>query len=153
MALARALQACAKESESPVGILCDVAWKLQWCMAPILVLNSDKKVEAALLRPVEGECGTSPTLEEEATLLGDIKPEIKHEIGPPYVPEQLEVCVQVQPAKQTATLTASLLFPSSQPSHIPPQKANEPWEKAIGVDAISAAQWIWAYLEENFKVP
>ena len=57
-----------------------------------------KIVEASLLRPIEGECRTSLTPEEEATLLGNIKPEIKHKIELPQVPEQLEICGQVQPA-------------------------------------------------------
>ena len=87
MALARALQACAKESGFPTGVLCDVAQELQWCMAPLLVLNGDKIVEASLLRPIEGECRTPPTPEEEAALLGnikhEIKPDIKHKIEPP----------------------------------------------------------------------
>ena len=60
MALAKLLQACTKESGFPTGVLCDVMWELQWCMAPLLVLKSDEIVEASLLRPIEGECGTSP---------------------------------------------------------------------------------------------
>ena len=82
MALARVLQAHAEESWFPTGVLCGAVWKLQWCMAPLLVLNSDEIVEASLLQPIEGECRTSPTPEEEATLLGNVKPNIKHEIKP-----------------------------------------------------------------------
>ena len=71
-ALARSLQACAEKSGFPTGVLCDVAWELQWCMALLLVLNSNEIVKASFLRPIEGECGTTPTPEEEATLLGNI---------------------------------------------------------------------------------
>ena len=60
MALARMLQAHAKGSGFPTGVLCDVAWELQWCIALLLVLNGDEIVEASLLRLIEGECGTSP---------------------------------------------------------------------------------------------
>ena len=103
MASARALQACAEESGFPTRVFCDVAWELQWCMAPLLVLNGVKIVEASILRPIEGECRTSPTSEEEAALLGDIelniKTDIKHEIELPQGPGQLEICEQVQPAE------------------------------------------------------
>ena len=74
-------------------------------MAPLLVLNGNEIVEATVLRSIGGECGTSPTPEEEeATLLGDIKhdikpkikyklkPKIKHHIELLQVPEQLEIC-------------------------------------------------------------
>ena len=132
MALARVLQACAEESGSPSGVLCDVAQEIQWCMDPLLILNGNEIVEASLLRTVKGECGTSPTPEEEVTLLHDIKPKIKHKTELPQVPEQLGIHEQVQPVEQTATPTASFLSPPSQTRHLPPQKANEPQEKAIG---------------------
>ena len=153
MALARALQVCAKESGFPTGALSDVTSELQQCMVPLLVLNGDKIVEASLLRPVDGECRTSPTPEEEATLLGNINYETKCKIELPPVPEQLEICEQVQPAVQIAAPTASLPSPASQPSHLPSQKAKKPWERANRMDAVSAAQLVWAYLEENYRVP
>ena len=90
-----------------------------------------------------------PIPEEEAALLGDIKPEIKHEIKPPQVPEQLENCEQVQPAKLIATPTASLPSHPSQLSNLPSFKVKKPWNKPTGVDAISATQWVQAYLQEN----
>ena len=68
-------------------------------MVPLLVLNGNEIVEASLLRPIEGKCGVSPTPEDEATLLGNIKHEIKHEIELPQVPRQLEIHEQVQPAE------------------------------------------------------
>ena len=39
LALARVLQAYAKESGCPTGVLCEVEWELQLCMAPLLVFN------------------------------------------------------------------------------------------------------------------
>ena len=54
----------------------------------------------------------SPTPEEEAILLGDIKyetkPEIKHEVELSQVPEQLEIHEQVQPEELIAISTAFL---------------------------------------------
>ena len=39
-------------------------------MAPLMRLSGDNIVEASLSEPTDDECGTSPTLEEEAVLLG-----------------------------------------------------------------------------------
>ena len=85
LALAWVMQAHTEESGFPLGVLCDVAQELQQCMAPLLVHNSNKIVEASLLRPVEGECSPSP-LPEEAALMGDIKADIMPDIMPPQVP-------------------------------------------------------------------
>ena len=74
------------------------------CKAPLLALNRNEIVEASLLSCTGEEHRASPTPEEEATLLGDIK----HKIEPPQVQEPLEVHEQVHPAEQTATPTASL---------------------------------------------
>ena len=148
MALARALQACTKESGSPIGVLCDAAQELQWYMAPLLILNGDKIVDASLSRPIKGECRTSPTPEEEATLLGNIKPEIKHKTELPQVPEQLEICEQVQLHRELPLLQL-LSHPLLLNQGTSPKKASEPQEKAIGADAISATQWVQAYHEEN----
>ena len=41
-------------------------------------------------------------------------------------------------------------FPTKAPLF---PEGNEPWEKAIGVDTVSGNQWVWAYLEENKRVP
>ena len=70
LALAHALQACAERLGVPTGVLCDVVWKLQRCMAPLMSLSGDDIVEASLLEPAGEEHRTSPTLEEEAFLLG-----------------------------------------------------------------------------------
>ena len=172
LVLARAWQTHAEESGFPTGVLCDVVWELHWCMTPLLVFSGDEIVEASLLRPIEGECRTSP-MPEEATLLGDSKPDIKPDTQPnikpdikpniksdikpdielSQVPEQLEICEQVQPAEQTATPTVSIPSPASQPSPLPFQKAKKSWERATEVDAIGATQLVWAYLEENYGVP
>ena len=157
LTLTRALQASIEESGFPTGVLSDAAWELQWCMAPLLFLNGDEIVEASLLRPIEGEHGTSPMPEEEAAFLGDIKPDIKPnikpDIKPPQVPEQLEIHEQVQPTEQTATPTAPIPSPPSQPSPLPSQKVKNPWERATKADTTSAALWVWAYIEENYRVP
>ena len=63
-----------------------------------------------LLKPTGQEHGTSPTLEEEATILG-------REIKPPQVlgslPEQPEICRFVEPAKQSTTPGVSSPSPMS----------------------------------------
>ena len=117
-------------------------------MAPLLALNCDEIVEASLLKSIDGEWETSPMPEEEATLLDNVKPDIKV----PQVPEQLEVLEQVQPAEQTVTPTASLPSPPSPPSFLPSQKAKKPQNRATGVDPIGPTKWVWSYLEENYRV-
>ena len=47
MALAQVLQACAKESGFPAGVLCVSAQELQKCMAPLLAFSGDGIVEAS----------------------------------------------------------------------------------------------------------
>ena len=74
------LQAHTKESSCPTVVLGEASRELQWCMAPLLALNGDEIVEASLLQSVEGECRTFPMPEEEATLLGNVKPEIQLDI-------------------------------------------------------------------------
>ena len=63
-----------------MGALCIVAQELQKCMAPLMNLNGDDIVEASLLELIGNELRTSPTLEEDAALLGE-------ELKPPEVPE------------------------------------------------------------------
>ena len=148
-ALARTPQAHTKESECPTGVLCEAAWELQLCMAALLVLNSNEIVEPLLQKAVEGECGTPLTPEEEAALLGNIKPDIEV----PQVPEWLEIHEQVQSAEQTAAPTAPFISLPSPPSPLPSPRAKKPKERAARVDAISVTQWVWSYLEENYRVP
>ena len=82
------------------------------CVAPLETLSGNEIVEASLLRPTGEECRTSPIPEEEATLLGKIKCEIK----PSQVPE-LEMHEQVHPAEQIVSPAASLhpSFPTRPP--------------------------------------
>ena len=65
------MQQCAERLGAPTGVLCDTAQELQRCMAPLMCLNGKEIVEASLLELMDDEPGTSPTLEEEATLLGE----------------------------------------------------------------------------------
>ena len=51
-------------------VLCDAAWDLQRCMVPLMHLEGDEIMEALLLGPADDRPGMSPTLEEEAVLLG-----------------------------------------------------------------------------------
>ena len=60
LALAWALQAYAKESGVPEGILCESAWEPQKCMATLMYLSGDDIVEASLLKPMGDEHGTPP---------------------------------------------------------------------------------------------
>ena len=115
-------------------------------MAPLLVLNGDEIVEASLLSLIGRECRTSPTPEEEAALLGDIK----HKIEPSQVPEPLEVCEQVQSAEQTAAPTASHPSPSFLTRSSPFPEGKEVPGKS---NQCRCNQWVKAYLEENDRVP
>ena len=69
LALACVPQACAERSGVATGVLCNVAHELQKCMAPLINLTVDDIVEVSLLESPGEESETSPTLEEEATLL------------------------------------------------------------------------------------
>ena len=115
LALERVLHANTEESGCPMGVLCKVVRELQMCMAHLLALNGDEIVEASFLQPMEGEHGTSPMPEEEAALMGDIKPDIQSDIKPdikaPHVPVLLEIQEQTQPAEWTVTPTTSPTSP------------------------------------------
>ena len=67
LALALALQHCVERSR----MLCNVAWGLQRCMAPLIHLKEDDILDALLLRAADDEPGMSPTPVEEAALLGN----------------------------------------------------------------------------------
>ena len=115
LALARVLQTHAKESGCPTRVLCEVAWQLQWCMVSLLVFNGNEIVEVSLLKSIEGKCRTSPMPEEEAALLGHIKPDIEA----PQVPEHLEIHEQIQPAEWTVAPTDSLPSPPHEVPFLP----------------------------------
>ena len=105
---------------------------------------------------MEGEHGTCPMPEEEATLLGGIKLDIQSDVKPdievPQVPELLEIHEQAQPAEQTITPTASPPFPHSPPGLLPSPKAKKSQSRTTGADAIGAAQWVHSYLKDNFRL-
>ena len=95
LTLSQELQAYTKGLGAPTGILCDSAWELQTCMAPLMTLSGDDIVKASLLKPTEEECGTTPTLEEEAILLGE---EVELQEVPGSLPKWLEIPQFVEPA-------------------------------------------------------
>ena len=82
-----------------------------------MALCSNKIVEASLLRPTGEGHKTSPTPDEEATLLGEVEP--------PQVPDQLEVHEPVHPAEQ---MTSPAAFPypllSNQVTFLPRRQRN-----------------------------
>ena len=71
LALVQALQHCAERLGMPPRVLCNEAWNLQRCMAPLMHLEGDEMVEALLLGSTNNGPRMSPTPEEEAVLLGD----------------------------------------------------------------------------------
>ena len=71
LALAQVLQCCTERLGVPTRVLCDTARELQKCVAPLMILNGDDIVESSLLEPMGDEPATSPTLEDEAILLGE----------------------------------------------------------------------------------
>ena len=75
LALACALHTCAERSGMPTRVPCNSTRELQRCMAPLMCLSEDEIVEASLLGPAGNEHRTSPTPEEEATLMGE-EPEL-----------------------------------------------------------------------------
>ena len=90
LALAHALQACTERLGVPIRVPCDSVTELQRCMASLMCLSRDKIEETSLLGPAGEECGTSPTLEEEAILLGE-EPEPLDDPEATYLPECLEI--------------------------------------------------------------
>ena len=71
-------------------VFCKSAWEIQKSMAPLMVLSGNEIVKASLLNSTGEEHRTSPTSEEEAALLGEVKP--------PQIPEQKEIHEPVHPA-------------------------------------------------------
>ena len=55
----------------PSGVLCSTVRDLQRCKEPLMCLKGDDVLEALLLKATDNESGASPTLAEEATLLGE----------------------------------------------------------------------------------
>ena len=142
LALAWVIQACAKESGAPTGVLCDAVQEPQGCMVPVMALNKDDIVEASLLKSTEEEHGISPIPEEKAILLAE-------EIKLPQVPEISE---GVEPARWITTPRASSPSPASQSNHCPSQRARESW-RGIDADPNHPKKWVCFYLQEHDRVP
>ena len=101
LALVQALQHCSREVRMPPGVLCDAAWGLQRCMAPLMQLDGDEIAEASLLRPTDDGPIAPPTSEEEAVLLRD-EPESKGGSRGYYIsPECPETPKPKEPPKQS----------------------------------------------------
>ena len=149
LALAWALQACAEESGAPAAILCDTAWELQRCMAPLMTFNGDDIVEASLLKPTGEEQGTSPTLKEKAALLGK-------EVKPPEVLGSLQeyqvIPRFVESAEQSTTPSASSSSPTSQCSHLLSRKDKKYWQR-MEANPKNPGKWVCFYLQEHDRVP
>ena len=122
-----------------------------------MTLSGDNIIEASLLRPRKEEHGTSPTLEEEAILLGD-NPETTSLPEHPEIYEQPEPSEQIdtkptRSTEQTDTLsTPPTLSPVTQLSCHPSQKAKKP-QREIGADPNQAGEWVGSYLQKNERVP
>ena len=155
LALARALQCCTERLGAPTRVLCNAAQELQRCMAPLMCLNWDEIVEAPLLEPMGDEPGTSPTLEEEATLLGE-------EQGLPEAPEttaSLWECLKTpkpkEPTEHIDTLSTSVF---SKPCQDPFQKIKrsqgriEP-KSLPNPDLDIISDWVQAYLKKSGEIP
>ena len=50
----------------PPRVLCEVAWDLQRCMAPLMQLDRDEILEASLLGPTNDKPRMPPISNEEA---------------------------------------------------------------------------------------
>ena len=115
-----------------------------------MTLSGDDIIEASLLKPTKEECGTSPTPEEEAILLGKY-------VGPPDVPGSLPECPEfsklAEPTEQTDALSTSPPpSPVPQLSFHPSSKAKKP-QREIGADLSHAGKWVCSYLQMNERVP
>ena len=100
-----------------------------------------------LLKPTGEEHGTSPTPEEEATLLGK-------NIEPPQVcslQEQLEIPRFVEPAKQSSTPSASSPFPMPRPSCLPSGKAKKS-KQGMKANPNNPGRWVHSYLQSTRMV-
>ena len=124
LVLAWALQTCTEGSGVPTGILCN-------CMPPLITLSRDYIVEASLLKPTKEKHGTSPTLEEEAILMGK-EPEATSLAEHPEISEPSEPSKQIgaQSARSTECTDNLSMPPSPSPTPQPgchsSQKANKP---------------------------
>ena len=74
--LAQSLQYCVERLGTPSGALCNAAWYLQKCIAPLMHLDRDEIVKTSLWGLTDNGQGASPTLVEEVVLLKD-EPEVQ----------------------------------------------------------------------------
>ena len=148
LALAWVLQACAKESRVPTGVLCDTVWELQRCMVLLMTLSGDDIAKASLLKSTEEECWTSPTSEEETILLGKgIKlPQVLGSLS-----EWMEIPEFIEPAKQIIMPSASSPSPMPQPSCLPPGKAKKS-QQGMEANPNNPGRWVHIYLQEHDRV-
>ena len=70
LALAKVLQCGVERLGAPSGVLCNLVQDLQSCIEPLMCLEGDYIMETILLKASDNEPGISPTLAEEAALLG-----------------------------------------------------------------------------------
>ena len=83
-------------------------------MAPLMSLNGDDIVEALLLEPMGNELRTSPTLEEEATLLGEELEPLEAPEVTAFLQEYPETPKPEEPTEWIDTHTYPCSFPLLQ---------------------------------------
>ena len=128
----------------------EAARELQKCMPPLMTLNGGDIEEASLLRPAGEEPGPSPTLEEEASLLG--KEDEPSEVSGP-IPGHLGISRFVEPAEKiTAPVTSTAPCLVSGPCSCPSLKGKKLWEK-IDIDPNNPSQWVQAYMVRDNRLP
>ena len=116
-------------------------------------LSWDDIVEASLLEPADKECETSPMLEEETILLGEVPEllEVQEAAGIP--PRQSG---DAQTGKTYWADLHSYYLCSSAPyvktHHNPSQKAKKLWREAVA-NLNHAGEWVCSYMQKNEQVP
>ena len=101
---------------TPPEVLCNVAWDLQRCMAPLMWLDGDEIVEASLPKPADNGPGVCPTSEEEAVLLGD---EPEHKESQEATTSSLNVQESLNMKKQLSSLTLQVHLPHCPCTKLP----------------------------------
>ena len=159
LTLACALQACTKRLWALTGVLCNCVRELQRCMVPLMYLSGNEIVEASLLEPTGEEHGTSPTLEEEAGLLGK-ESKLPETSNTTSLPEHLEIPEPRMPTEWINTRpmepSEHTDFPSTSPSPSPmPKRSSDPSQKikkykgGIGADPNHTSEWVHSSMQKN----
>ena len=91
----------------PPGVLFNVMWDHQQCMAPLMWLDRDEFMEASLLGPTDDRIGGSPTLEEEVVLLGE-ELEPQEDSGGYYIPPEAQKSPNLKNHMSSLTLQIHL---------------------------------------------